>query len=72
MTIKDPGGMLSSESGQQEQRKGSGPQPANKGSSSANAAGPHDKVGLATEATEGTGMLPNPGEASDGDMAPSG
>jgi hypothetical protein len=72
MATKDPGGISNRESGQQEQREGSGLRSRNRGSSSANAAGPHDRAGLATEATEGTGMLPNPGEASDEDMAPGG
>lgn len=36
------------------------------------AAGPHDKPELTTEATDGTGMLPSTGSASDDDMAPGG
>jgi len=37
-----------------------------------NGAGPHDKPELATDATQGTGMLAEPGTASDNDMAPGG
>jgi hypothetical protein len=56
------------------QGRSQGSQPFAKGSGdpNANAAGPHDKPELATEATEGTGMLPKPGEATDDDMAPGG
>jgi hypothetical protein len=40
---------------------------------SGGAAGPHNKPGTANEhSTPGTGMLSEPGKASDDDMAPSG
>jgi hypothetical protein len=56
------------------QKRSQGGQPSAKisGDPATNAAGPHDKPELATDATQGTGMLPKPGEATDGDMAPGG
>ena len=55
-----------------ERAQGGQPQASSSGDPAVNAAGPHDKKDLATKATEGTGMLPAPGDARDDDMAPGG
>ena len=60
------------ETARQERAQGGQKQAQASGDPSVNAAGPHDKPGLATGATEGTGMLPKPGKASDDDQAPGG
>ncbi len=60
------------ETARQERAQGGQPQANSSGDPTVNAAGPHDKPELTTSATEGTGMLPDPGNASDNDMAPGG
>ncbi len=61
------------ETARQERAQGGQPQASSSGDPNANAAGPHDKPGQANDvATEGTGMLPEAGEASQDDMAPGG
>jgi hypothetical protein len=62
----------SSETARLEREQGGQPQASSSGDPVVNAAGPHDKPNLATAATEGTGMLPGPGQATDNDMAPGG
>lgn len=56
----------------QERAQGGQSQAQSSGDPTVNAAGPHDKPELATQATDGTGMLPTPGDATDNDMAPGG
>lgn len=47
--------------------------PSSGDSNVSSGAGPHDKPELTNEmATEGTGMLPEPGKSDDNDMAPGG
>ncbi len=61
------------ETARQERAQGGQPQAPSSGDPNANAAGPHDKPAHANKvATEGGGMLPKAGEASDDDMAPGG
>jgi len=60
------------ETSRMEREQGGQPNASASGDTNANAAGPHDKPELTTDATKGTGMLPTPGEASDNDMAPGG
>jgi hypothetical protein len=61
------------ETARQERAQGGQPQAKSSGDPATNAAGPHDKPEHANKvATEGTGMLPTAGEASDDDMAPGG
>jgi hypothetical protein len=60
------------ETARQERAQGGQPQAKSSGDPSTNAAGPHDKPELATNSTDGTGMLPKLGEATDDDMAPGG
>jgi hypothetical protein len=60
------------ETARQERAQGGQPQAPNSGDPSTNAVGPHEEPSLVTNATEGSGMLPTPGEASDNDMAPGG
>jgi hypothetical protein len=55
-----------------EREQGGQPQALGSSDPEVNAAGPHDTPELSTDATEGTGMLPKPGEATDDDMAPGG
>jgi hypothetical protein len=60
------------ETARQEREQDGQPQAGSSDDTAVNAAGPHDKPSLATGATEGTGMLPTPGDATDNDMAPGG
>lgn len=61
------------ETARQERAQGGQPQASSSGDPNANAAGPHDKPEHANKvATEGTGMLPKAGEASQDDRAPGG
>jgi hypothetical protein len=55
-----------------EREQGGQPQAQGSDDPAVNAAGPHEKPELTTDATEGTGMLPEPGGATDDDMAPGG
>lgn len=71
--LKDPAmSPKTAETARLEREQGRQPQARSSGDPNVNAAGPHDKPALATDATAGTGMLPTPGEASDKDMAPGG
>jgi hypothetical protein len=60
------------ETARQERAQGGQPEATSSGDPITNAGGPHDKPALATNSTEGTGMLPKPGEPTDDDMAPGG
>jgi len=61
------------ETARQERAQGGQPQAASSGDPNVSAAGPHDKPELTNRhATAGTGMLPDPGEADENDMAPGG
>lgn len=60
------------ETARQERAQGGQREAQSSGDPSTTAAGPHDKPDLATDATKGSGMLPQPGAASDDDMAPGG
>jgi hypothetical protein len=60
------------ETARQERAQGGQSQAQSSGDPTVSAAGSHDKPELATQATDGTGMLPTPGDATDNDMAPGG